>query len=296
MGTMLGSAPARPPRRSRASRNAASRPLVRSVGTSWFVPSGAKGGVVRHVLESYRDYENGLPRGRSYVRHGAVIDIQIGAGKVTALVSGTSTYEVDVTIRSLAPKSWSKPRPSAPGRSTRWSISWRDGCRRRSWKFSSPAGRQLLFVSRRTRSLSSARARTGQECASTKAAALYGKSAFVSPFFPSRSSSLRGVDHAGARRWCRRGRLPSRGRSQAPQGRQRRRSFGALLNRVGVVDDQGRNHQHGRASGDRSHTFWSRRSEAPSREVRGKEPTQVRSRSQCRQLRLEAQGGAQNRK
>ena len=59
-------------------------------------------------LESYRDYENRLPRGRSYVRHGAVIDLRIGAGRVTALVSGTSIYEVDVTIRSLPPKSWSK--------------------------------------------------------------------------------------------------------------------------------------------------------------------------------------------
>src|SRR3954470_17639102 len=59
-------------------------------------------------LESYRDYENRLPRGRSYVRHGAVIDLQIEAGRVAALVSGTSTYEVDVTIRSLAPNRWSK--------------------------------------------------------------------------------------------------------------------------------------------------------------------------------------------
>ena len=59
-------------------------------------------------LESYRDYENRLPRGRSYVRHGAVIDLRILAGKVTALVSGTSIYEVDVKIRSLPPKSWSK--------------------------------------------------------------------------------------------------------------------------------------------------------------------------------------------
>jgi uncharacterized Zn finger protein len=59
-------------------------------------------------LESYRDYENRLPRGRSYVRHGAVIDLQILAGKVTALVIGTSIYEVDVKIRSLPPKSWSK--------------------------------------------------------------------------------------------------------------------------------------------------------------------------------------------
>ena len=59
-------------------------------------------------LEAYRDYENRLPRGRSYVRHGAVIDLRIAAGKITALVSGTSTYEVDVTIRSLPSKSWSK--------------------------------------------------------------------------------------------------------------------------------------------------------------------------------------------
>src|SRR5712692_11727976 len=59
-------------------------------------------------LESYRDYENRLPRGRSYVRHGAVIDLQILAGKVAALVSGTSIYEVEVTIQSLPPESWSK--------------------------------------------------------------------------------------------------------------------------------------------------------------------------------------------
>lgn len=59
-------------------------------------------------LESYRDYENRLPRGRSYVRHGAVIDLRILAGKVTALVCGTSIYEIDVTIRSLPPKSWRK--------------------------------------------------------------------------------------------------------------------------------------------------------------------------------------------
>src|SRR5512143_704737 len=37
-------------------------------------------------LESYLDYENRLPRGRTYVRHGSVIDLQIQAGKVEALV------------------------------------------------------------------------------------------------------------------------------------------------------------------------------------------------------------------
>jgi uncharacterized Zn finger protein len=59
-------------------------------------------------LESYGDYANRLPRGRSYVRHGAVIDLRIEAGKVAALVSGTSTYQVAVAIRSLPPKSWSQ--------------------------------------------------------------------------------------------------------------------------------------------------------------------------------------------
>ena len=38
-------------------------------------------------LESYGDYVNRLPRGRSYARHGAVIDLQIANGKVSALVS-----------------------------------------------------------------------------------------------------------------------------------------------------------------------------------------------------------------
>lgn len=59
-------------------------------------------------LESYGDLANRLPRGRSYVRHGAVIDLQIRAGKIAALVSGTSTYEVAVAIRSLPAKSWSE--------------------------------------------------------------------------------------------------------------------------------------------------------------------------------------------
>lgn len=59
-------------------------------------------------LESYGDYVNRLPRGRSYARQGAVIDLQISAGKVAAFVAGTSTYQVTVTIGALAPKSWSR--------------------------------------------------------------------------------------------------------------------------------------------------------------------------------------------
>src|SRR5438094_9480848 len=57
-------------------------------------------------LESYSDYENRLPRGRTYVRNGSVVDLQIKPGKVVALVSGSELYDVDVDITPLADKEW----------------------------------------------------------------------------------------------------------------------------------------------------------------------------------------------
>ncbi len=57
-------------------------------------------------LESYSDYENRLPRGRTYVRNGSVVDLQIQPGKVTALVSGSSLYNVAITIAPLPEKQW----------------------------------------------------------------------------------------------------------------------------------------------------------------------------------------------
>jgi uncharacterized Zn finger protein len=53
-------------------------------------------------LEQYSDYENRLPRGRTYVRNGSVIDLRIDRGKVQALVSGSDIYHVTVTIGTLA--------------------------------------------------------------------------------------------------------------------------------------------------------------------------------------------------
>src|SRR4051794_5919092 len=55
-------------------------------------------------LESYRDYESRLPRGRSYVRNGLVVDLQIGAREVKALVSGSSIYRVTVGIAPVPAK------------------------------------------------------------------------------------------------------------------------------------------------------------------------------------------------
>jgi hypothetical protein len=57
-------------------------------------------------LESYSDYANRLPRGRSYVRNGSVVDLQIAPGQVTALVSGSELYEVRVKITPLAAPCW----------------------------------------------------------------------------------------------------------------------------------------------------------------------------------------------
>jgi len=57
-------------------------------------------------LESYSDYENRLPRGRTYVRNGSVIDLQIQPGKVTATVSGSELYEVSINITPLPDGQW----------------------------------------------------------------------------------------------------------------------------------------------------------------------------------------------
>ena len=57
-------------------------------------------------LEAQSDYANRLPRGRSYVRNGSVIDLQISTGKVQALVMGSSLYEVAVTVKPVDAVQW----------------------------------------------------------------------------------------------------------------------------------------------------------------------------------------------
>ena len=57
-------------------------------------------------LERYSDYENRLPRGRTYVRNGSVIDLRIEAGKVQALVMGSSLYKTNITVSAVPGKQW----------------------------------------------------------------------------------------------------------------------------------------------------------------------------------------------
>ncbi len=57
-------------------------------------------------LERYSDFSNRLPRGRTYVRNGSVIDLQIAPGKVEALVSGSAIYEVAISVTRLPKARW----------------------------------------------------------------------------------------------------------------------------------------------------------------------------------------------
>jgi uncharacterized Zn finger protein len=57
-------------------------------------------------LERYSDYSNRLPRGRTYLRNGSVIDLKVEAGEVTAQVMGSSLYRISVKISEVAGAHW----------------------------------------------------------------------------------------------------------------------------------------------------------------------------------------------
>jgi uncharacterized Zn finger protein len=57
-------------------------------------------------LEGYSDYENRLPRGRTYVRNGSVVDLQIKPGVINAWVSGSELYEISLTVAPVAKSRW----------------------------------------------------------------------------------------------------------------------------------------------------------------------------------------------
>jgi uncharacterized Zn finger protein len=57
-------------------------------------------------LERYSDYSNRLPRGRTYLRNGSVIDLKIGPGEVSAQVMGSSLYRIAVRIEEVVGAHW----------------------------------------------------------------------------------------------------------------------------------------------------------------------------------------------
>lgn len=57
-------------------------------------------------LERYSDFENRLPRGKTYVRNGSVVDLQVERGQIQALVMGSSLYKVKIDIGAVPAGHW----------------------------------------------------------------------------------------------------------------------------------------------------------------------------------------------
>jgi uncharacterized Zn finger protein len=57
-------------------------------------------------LERYSDYANRLPRGRSYVRNGSVLDLQLAPAQISAVVVGSRVYHVDISVAAVARPRW----------------------------------------------------------------------------------------------------------------------------------------------------------------------------------------------
>jgi uncharacterized Zn finger protein len=58
------------------------------------------------AMESYGDYANRLPRGRTYARNGSVVDLRVEPGLVSAAVSGSQLYRTTVKVTALPPERW----------------------------------------------------------------------------------------------------------------------------------------------------------------------------------------------
>jgi uncharacterized Zn finger protein len=67
-------------------------------------------------LENFSDYDNRLPRGRTYVRNGSVCHLEIKKKTVTAMVSGSSLYNVKIEVSPLKETHWAAIRAECSGK------------------------------------------------------------------------------------------------------------------------------------------------------------------------------------
>jgi uncharacterized Zn finger protein len=67
-------------------------------------------------LERYSDYESRLPKGRTYVKNGSVLDLCISAGKIEAFVAGSELYRVQIDIEGLLDDRWAAVKKAVSGR------------------------------------------------------------------------------------------------------------------------------------------------------------------------------------
>ncbi len=66
-------------------------------------------------LESFSDYSNRLPRGRTYARNGSICHLEISSGRIDAIVSGSSLYKISVAIAPLPKAQWATIVQKAAG-------------------------------------------------------------------------------------------------------------------------------------------------------------------------------------
>jgi uncharacterized Zn finger protein len=66
-------------------------------------------------LESYSDFENRLPRGQTYARNGSVVHLEIQPGRISAHVSGSELYSVEIMISSLPDPHWKSVKGQCAG-------------------------------------------------------------------------------------------------------------------------------------------------------------------------------------
>lgn len=67
-------------------------------------------------LESFSDFENRLPRGRTYVRNGSVCHLDMRPGRIEAIVSGSELYNIRINIKKLKQTTWNTVRKKCSGR------------------------------------------------------------------------------------------------------------------------------------------------------------------------------------
>jgi uncharacterized Zn finger protein len=96
-------------------KNPAIKPIIiegRTIARTWWGKSW------NHNLERYADYSNRIGRGRSYVRHGAVLDLQISPRRVESLVQGTRSkpYTVIINIKGIKKKIWQNMKTACAGK------------------------------------------------------------------------------------------------------------------------------------------------------------------------------------
>ena len=67
-------------------------------------------------LESFSDFENRLPRGRTYVRNGSVCHLAIAKSSIEAKVAGSELYTVKISIKTLPGKKWKTLKARCSGK------------------------------------------------------------------------------------------------------------------------------------------------------------------------------------